>query len=65
MRILRSLPPRPLSKLPPQPLKSQPLPQRQPLPLPKPRHSHWCLRSLRETLLLLPTPLRLPLQPSL
>jgi hypothetical protein len=27
------------------------------LPLPKPQNSHWCLRSLRGTLLPLPTPL--------
>ena len=61
MRNLPHSPPLPLSKLLtqlPPPWKSLLLLPLPPLPLPKPQQSHWCLRSLRGTLLPLPTPLR-------
>src|SRR5271157_2365044 len=61
-RNLPGSPLRPLPKLltqPPPPWKLPLLPPLPPLPLPKPHRSHWCLLSLRGTLLRLPRSLRL------
>ena len=65
MRNLPSSSPRHLPRLLIQPLMLLLLPLLPPLLPQKPHSVHWCLRSLRETLLRQPTPLRLrqPLWP--